>query len=263
MEKRLTDNMADVQLLRPETPLGIDRVGVRGLKRQIWLKDRVNGRQLCLATVDLGVDLRPDFKGTHMSRLVEALDQWNEELDFSSVAQLLRRLQKSLSAEKAWARFCFSYLLRKNAPAGGGSAIMAYECSITSELSTAGQTFLLGLEVPVMTVCPCSKAISREGAHSQRALVRMKVRISRFVWLEEFIIMAENSASSGVYPLLKRVDEKFVTESAFSKPLFVEDVARALAWALSRHPDVLWHEVEVESMESIHNHNAFAYISSK
>lgn len=262
MKNICSKNLADVQSMQPETPIQIDCTGVRGLKRHILLRDKTNGEQLTVATVDLGVDLAPALKGTHMSRLVQTLNIWNEKLDYQSLAKLLGDLKERLQARRAWAAFKFTYLIKKHAPTGSGAGIMGYECSITSELSESGQTFLLGLEVPVMTVCPCSKAISEEGAHSQRALIKMRIRIVNFVWLEDFIELAEQSASSAVYPFLKRPDEKFVTENAFARPVFVEDVARTVAANLARHPDILWYDVDVESMESIHNHNAFARICS-
>lgn len=259
----ISSALPDVQSLPPEVTLPIDRVGVRGLRVPLTLRDRTSGTQTCVAVADLGVDLPASRKGTHMSRLVEALDNWHEELGCQSMRHLLQNMCERLEANRAWARFSFPYLIRKASPFCKGSALLAYDCSITGELREDGQSFLLGLEVPVMTVCPCSKAISREGAHSQRAMVRMQVRIVNFAWLEEFIELAEGSASSSVYTLLKRNDEKFVTEQAFSKPAFVEDVARRVAQQLASHPSALAYEVEVESMESIHNHNAFAYIAHK
>lgn len=252
--------LSDVQGLAPDTPLNIDCVGIAGLRCPLRLRDRKNGNQVTIAQVDLGVNLPATYKGTHMSRLVEALEDWDEQLSYQTMCKLLTSMLKRLEAAKAWARFTFPYLVRKDSPTGGGAAVMAYDCAITGELSNKEQSFLLNIAVPVMTVCPCSKAISNEGAHSQRALIKMKIRIINFVWLEEFIDIAESSASSAVYPLLKRKDEKFVTEQAFARPVFVEDVVRKVAAQLNGHPDVLWFEVEVESMESIHNHNAFARI---
>lgn len=252
--------LADVQESPPEIAMEIDCVGIRGLRFPLTLRDRARGTQTCLARADLGVDLSASHKGTHMSRLAESLEAWHGILGCQSMRILLEGMRTNLGAKRAWASFSFSYLMRKNAPQGGPSSNMVYECSITGELDGATQSFLLGLEIPVMTVCPCSKAISREGAHSQRALVRMKIRIKEFVWLEDFIEMAENSASAPLHTILKRPDEKFVTELAFSRPAFVEDVARQTAARLCAHPAPLWFEVEVESMESIHNHNAFARI---
>lgn len=252
--------MEDVQNRAPEVALDIDRVGVRGLRLPLRVRDRAGGTQSTVASADLGVELDSARKGTHMSRLVEALEDWDEGLDLQSVRRLLASVRRRLDARRAWVRFAFPYFVRKSAPARGDAAPLAYDCAVTSELDDSGQTFLLDLAVPVMTVCPCSKAISREGAHSQRALVRIRARISGFVWLEELIELAEAAGSSAVYTLLKREDEKFVTEQAFARPAFVEDVVRATASALEQHPRVTGFTVEVESMESIHNHNAFARI---
>lgn len=252
--------MEDVQNRTPEVALDIDRVGVRGLRLPLRVRDRSDGTQTTVASADLGVDLGSARKGTHMSRLVEALEDWGESLDRQSVRRLLESVRQRLGARRAWVRFSFPYFVRKSAPARGDAAPLAYDCAVTSELDDSGQTFWLDLAVPVMTVCPCSKAISSEGAHSQRALVRIGARISGFVWLEEIIDLAEAAGSSAVYTLLKREDEKFVTEQAFARPAFVEDVVRATASALEVHPRVTGFTVEVESMESIHNHNAFARI---
>ena len=228
--------MEDVQSHAPQVALNIDRVGVRDLHLPLLVRDRSRGSQQTVAKVDLGVDLPSSFKGTHMSRFVEALEAWNDEISYRSVRRLLLTIKERLGARRA------------------------YACRLTGELDDSGQSFLLEADVPVMTVCPCSKAISREGAHSQRAMVRMRLRMKAFSWLEDFIDIAEASASSAVYTLLKREDEKFVTENAFAHPTFVEDVVRNVAQRLLEHGQVERFSVEVESMESIHNHNAFARI---
>lgn len=253
--------LADIQAETPRFALELSRVGVAGLCFPLRLRDRAQGIQTVTSTAALAVNLDGSRRGTHMSRFVEVLDTWQEELGCQSVRRLLASLRERLDSECAWAEFQFSYLMRKAAPATSALAGMAYKCQVTAELADT-LAFTLGLQVPVMTVCPCSQAISREGAHSQRALVNLKIHIEHFVWLEEFIELAEQAGSSPVYPLLKREDEKFVTESAFARPAFVEDVARNVATGLLRLPQVLAFEVKVESMESIHNHNAFACISS-
>lgn len=252
--------MEDVQKQAPSVPLNIDRVGVRGLEVPIRVRDRATGSQQTVAHVDLGVDLPSAFKGTHMSRFIEALEEWNEEISYQSVRLLLDSVKNRLGAKRSFVHFSFPYFINKKSPASGSTSLLSYACTLTGELDENGQTFLLGLKVPVMTVCPCSKAISDEGAHSQRAIISMKIRMHGFSWLEEFIEMAEASGSSAVYSLLKRQDEKHVTEHAFAQPVFVEDVVRNVAARLSSHPHVAWFSVEVESMESIHNHNAFACI---
>ncbi|GFH63420.1 MAG: GTP cyclohydrolase [Candidatus Desulfovibrio kirbyi] len=252
--------MEDVQNHAPKVAVDIDRVGVRELRLPLLVRDRAQGSQQTVASVDLGVDLPSAFKGTHMSRFVEALKDWSGEISFQSVRGLLQNVKMRLGAQRAYARFSFPYFINKAAPVSGHKSAVSYQCRLTGELDNAGQSFLLEVDVPVMTVCPCSKAISNEGAHSQRALARMSVRMTSFSWLEEFIEIAEEAGSSAVYTLLKRNDEKYVTEHAFARPVFVEDVVRAVAQRLSTRDDVEGFSVEVESMESIHNHNAFARI---
>lgn len=255
-------NLADIQKQAPAFAIALERVGISGLRFPLRLADRTRGIQTVIAEAALAVDLPPHERGTHMSRFVEVLDAWQEELGCQSMRRLLETLRKRLRSDRAWADFRFLYMMRKNAPAGGGSAGMGYKCAVSAELATR-LSYTINIEVPVLTVCPCSLAISEQGAHSQRAIVKMTARISRFVWLEEFIEIAECSASAPVFPLLKRADEKFVTEMAFSRPAFVEDVARATAAGLERHQRVESFSVEVESMESIHNHNAFARVESR
>ena len=257
-----TSAMADVQNGPACVPLSIDTVGVKGLKLPLLVSDRARGSQHTTGLVDLGVDLPAEFKGTHMSRFVEALEGWNEELSFKTLKTLLEDIKTRLMARKAYARFSFPYFIRKAAPVSGASGLMPYDCCIIGELTDeepgGKPEMLLEVTVPVMTVCPCSKAISDEGAHSQRAEIRFSLRMNAFFWIEECVDMAERAGSSPVYPVLKREDEKYVTETAFAKPMFVEDVVREVARQLEEHPVITSYEVEVESFESIHGHNAFA-----
>jgi len=259
----LVDSMEDVQSGPAQVAVPIDRVGVRGVTLPLIVRDRAQGRQHTVAEADLGVELPADFKGTHMSRFVEVLENFNEELDYPSLKGLLESIKLRLEARKAYVLLRFPYFMRKAAPATGSSGLVRYDCRLTGELAEGKPEFLLEVDVPVMTVCPCSKAISDEGAHSQRAIVSMAIRMIGFSWIEEFVEIAESSASSPVYTLLKREDEKYVTEDAFAHPAFVEDVVRAVADKLSRHPHVQWFRVEVESQESIHAHNAFARIERR
>lgn len=252
--------MEDVQSGPALVPLRIDRVGVKELHLPIVVRDRAQGRQHTVAAVDMGVELPSAFKGTHMSRFVEALEDWSEELSYQSVKRLLADVKERLGARRAYVHFKFPYFLRKAAPASGSPGLVCYHCRLTGELGEEKPELMLEVDVPVMTVCPCSKAISDEGAHSQRTMVRLAVRMTAFSWLEEFIEIAESAGSSPVYTLLKREDEKYVTEHAFAHPTFVEDVVRSAAQKLVEHPQVSWFRVEVESLESIHCHNAFACI---
>lgn len=253
--------MADVQNGPAGVPLSIDTVGVKNLKLPIMVSDRARGAQHTVALVDLGVNLPGHFKGTHMSRFVEALEGWNEELGFKAMRALLEDIKTRLDARKAYARFSFPYFIRKNAPMSRASGLMAYECTMTGELESGKPEISLEVAVPVMTVCPCSKAISCEGAHSQRTEIRISVRMNAFCWIEDLVAMGEKAGSSPVYPLLKREDEKYVTEHAFAAPMFVEDVVRETARQLDEHPMITAYSVEVESQESIHGHNAFARMS--
>ncbi len=255
--------LEDVQSHSASVALPIDNVGVKGLQVPLCVRDKEHGQQHTVALIDLSVSLPAAFKGTHMSRFVEALENWSETLDYHSMLALLETVKKNLQAKKARVVFRFPYFIRKEAPASKRRGIVPYNCEVIGELELGAKPLLwLYLEVPVMTVCPCSKAISDEGAHSQRAYVRMKIRHGGFAWIEDFVQIAEAAASSPVYALLKREDEKWVTEKAFENPTFVEDVVRNVAKALQSHEQVDAFCVEVESMESIHAHNAFASIES-
>ncbi|THB70109.1 MAG: GTP cyclohydrolase I FolE2 [Desulfovibrio sp.] len=254
--------MQDVQSSPSQVAMGIDRVGVRGLKLPVRVRDRAKGVQHTVAEVDLSVDLPAEFKGTHMSRFVEALENWSEDLDHQSMTTLLRDVRTRLQARRSHLLFTFPYFMEKQAPATGSPGLLSYDCRVSGELEHGQDqpNYELSVETPVMTVCPCSLAICDGGAHSQRAAVRISCRFTGLVWLEDLIAIAEGCASSPVYTLLKREDEKAVTETAFANPTFVEDAVRNAAAALAEHPQMTWFRVEVESFESIHNHNAFAAI---
>lgn len=252
--------MEDIQNTAAKVAMPIDRVGVRGLTLPLVVRDRKAGLQHTMAQVELSVDLPAHFKGTHMSRFIEALGDWSEGLDYNGFKNLLADITIRLEARRAHAKFLFPFCLRKSSPVSKKMAIMSYDCSVEGELENGELVFILGVKVPVMTVCPCSKAISNEGAHSQRAIVSIQTKSKGFVWIEDLIEIAEESGSSPVYSLLKREDEKLVTEQSFSNPTFVEDVVRNVADGLEKLPKVVWYKVDVESFESIHNHCAFASI---
>ncbi|MDR1489015.1 MAG: GTP cyclohydrolase FolE2 [Desulfovibrio sp.] len=255
--------MEDVQNTPAEVAMPIDSVGVRNLSLPISVSRREGGAQSTVALVELGVDLPAHFKGTHMSRFIEVLERRQEDLSYKTVRGLLENILERLDARKARVTFEFIFFMPRPSPVSKSTALQSYRCKITGELSRAGENrldFILEVIVPVMTVCPCSKAISSEGAHSQRTEIRLTLYLKNFCWLEEFIEIAETSGSSPVYPLLKRDDEKFVTEQAFANPCFVEDVVRNIAEKLENHQHISRFTAEVESFESIHAHNAFARI---
>lgn len=262
--------LADVQSQKPALPIRINRVGIRDLSMPVIVRQRDSSEgQRTIAKLSLSVDLPAEENGTHMSRFVNKLQSLaceSQGIDYSVLLNLLQETSRSLNAQKAQFSMAFPFFLSRKAPVSEIAATVAYQCRLEGEIDIrssrkdAFSPFSLSVTVPVMTVCPCSKAISAEGAHSQRANVNILARIKGYVWLEEMIELAEKSGSSPVYSLLKRPDEKFVTEQAFANPCFVEDVARNVANALSAHPKVEAFSVEVESFESIHAHNAFAYI---
>ncbi len=238
----------------------INRVGVSSLRLPLLVRDRVQGRQSTVAQVDISVDLPAEFKGTHMSRFIEVLSGWSGVLDYNSFKRLLGEIREKLQARRSHLEFRFPYFLEQRSPASGSTALMDYTCSVSGEMEGEQMIMTLGVEVPIMTVCPCSLAICNEGAHSQRAVIRMQTRFEGLLWLEELIDIGERSGSSPVYSLLKREDEKFVTEQGFQNAYFVEDVVRNVAQRLLDHELVRWFRVEVESFESIHNHSAYACI---
>lgn len=259
-------HLADIQNSPAPISLNIDRVGIRRFRTPVIVRDRVKGHCHTVAEVDMGVDLPGEFKGTHMSRFVEALEDWRqnggEVLEYRSIKRLLEQIRGKLHARDAFADFCFPYFRSKKAPATGITAVMSYDCRLSAALTEGSSAPVLELTVtvPVTTVCPCSKAISSAGAHGQRADIRMTIRMRRFEWMEDFIDIAESSGSAPLYSLLKREDEKVVTEQAYAHAYFVEDVVRNVADRLSRIENVTRFRVEVESYESIHEHNAYACI---
>jgi GTP cyclohydrolase I len=254
--------MQDVQNSPSMVPLPIDRVGVKNFRYPLIVRNKNEGRQHTVAQVDLNVDLPGTFKGTHMSRFIEALQEWSGILDYQSFKQLLADVQNRLQARRSHLSFRFPFFMENFAPVTRSKALMDYQCSFYGELEADKPTMYLGVEVPVMTVCPCSLAISEQGAHSQRAMVKITARFEGMLWLEELIAIGQESASFPVHALLKREDEKYVTEHSFSNPTFVEDVVRNAGFKLQDHELIKWFRVEVESFESIHNHSAYACIES-
>ena len=251
--------MRDIQNQGDNRNIPIDQVGVKDLSYPIVLLDRENESQQTVASINMYVDLPHEFRGTHMSRFVEILNQHHHKLRIDTIGDVLHKMKDHLKAEEAHIEMFFPYFLEKKAPVSKATSMMEYQCSFTGKLSDY-EDFVLGVKVPVNTLCPCSKEISRHGAHNQRSIVSIKIRYRELVWIEELIEMAENAASSPVYSLLKREDEKYVTEKAYNNPKFVEDIVRNLALVLNQDDRVYWYKVESENYESIHNHSAYALI---
>lgn len=249
---------------RRKVPL--QRVGVKRVELPFRIKAMENGYQTVLASVDLSVDLPHYFKGTHMSRFIEILEEWrNSPVSGPEVRVILEQTKTLLKAEMAHADIRFRYFIEKEAPVSGLKSILGYASIFRGMLDSGGLDFQLLVDVPITTVCPCSQEISEVGAHNQRALIRSGVRFvpGTFVWIEELVAMLEKQGSAEIYPLLKREDEKYVTEHAFRNPKFVEDVVRDCVLALREDARIRWFEVECEAEESIHSHNAFAYNTEK
>ncbi len=250
----------DTQSQRDARGIPIDRVGVRGLKFPLKIRDRDQAEQSTVAVVSLAVDLPHHFKGTHMSRFVEVLHAHGHTLTVADIAGMPRELLARLHADKAHVEFRFPWFRSKKAPSTGAEGLMDY--GIVFEVNAEGEKvdFVVTVEVAVTTLCPCSKAISARGAHNQRGMVTLSVRFTKPVWIEELIELVEQSASSELYSVLKRPDEKAVTERAYDNPVFVEDLVRNVASRAKKHPQITWFRVEAENFESIHNHNAYALI---
>ena len=254
--------MKDVQNQRDPRKIPIDRVGVKNLRYPITVLDRDNDIQHTVGSISMFVNLPHRFRGTHMSRFVEILNEHHRELHIDQIGGILKKMKERLNAQEAHMDVVFPYFIEKPAPVSGARSLMEYVCTYRGTFGKR-EDVVLGVDVPVTTLCPCSKALARRGAHNQRSVVRIRVRYRSFVWIEELVEIAERSASCPVYALLKRRDEKAVTERAYERPRFVEDVVRGVALKLNADPRITWYSVESENFESIHNHNAYAGVERK
>ena len=253
--------IADVQSTPDTRRLAIDRVGIKSIRHPARIKERDGGVQHTVAHFNMYVGLPHHFKGTHMSRFVEILNAHEREISPDTFRLMLREMVKKLEAESGHIEMSFPYFVAKKAPVSGVSSMMDYEVTFVGEIVDGKEVFTLKVLVPVTSLCPCSKKISERGAHNQRSHVTIAARINTFVWIEELVDLAENEASCQLYGLLKRPDEKFVTENAYDNPKFVEDMVRDIAARLNADPRVTGYVVESENFESIHNHSAYAMIA--
>jgi GTP cyclohydrolase I len=256
--------LTDTQNERDDRNLAIDRVGVKSLRFPVEVREKNGAVQRTVATVALAVDLPHHYKGTHMSRFVEVLNSHGTCLDVRSMAALPKELLDRLEAQRAHVEFQFPFFRSKAAPVTGKQGLMDCEVRFEVEAEKGGEVdFVLTVMVPVTTLCPCSKAISARGAHNQRGIVTYSIRFAEAVWIEDAVELVERSASSELYSLLKRPDEKAVTERAYDHPVFVEDLVRNVASRSNAHKTITWYRVEAENFESIHNHNAYAVIEKR
>ncbi|MDH7483417.1 MAG: GTP cyclohydrolase FolE2 [Spirochaetales bacterium] len=252
--------MIDVQSQLDERKIPIQKVGVKGVRYPITLLDKTEKLQHTTAVVNLFADLPHHFKGTHMSRFIEVFEEFRHDVSMPNVLRMLRKIRAELEADTAYADMHFPYFVKKSAPVTGQVSVMSYDCVYEASCSAKSHRFVAGVTVPVQTVCPCSKAISDGGAHNQRGLVTLRVSLGPFFWFEDLIRIVEESGSSEIFTLLKREDEKFVTEKAYAHPRFVEDVVREVYQKVDALGIFPWFSVEAENFESIHNHSAYAYV---
>jgi GTP cyclohydrolase I len=252
--------MDDVQARRDSRRIPINKVGVKDIYHPVRVRDRSAGEQHTVANFNMYVALPHDFKGTHMSRFVEVLHQHEREISVESFRQMLKEMTARLDASTGHIEMNFPYFVTKTAPVSGVPSLMNYEATLIGEIRDGREETWIRVAVPVTSLCPCSKKISERGAHNQRSHITIRARVSAHMWIEELIDIAEQEASSELFAVLKRPDEKHVTERAYDNPKFVEDIVRDVAVRLNAEDRVLAYVVEAENFESIHNHSAYALI---
>jgi GTP cyclohydrolase IB len=253
-------SIEDVQGRADSRRIPINKVGIKDVFHPVRVKDRSSGEQHTIANFNMYVALPHNFKGTHMSRFVEVLHRNEREISVESFRDILVEMTEKLDAESGHIEMDFPYFVMKKAPASGVESLMDYKASLIGELHEGKPELWLKVVVAATSLCPCSKSISKYGAHNQRSHITIKARVQGHMWLEELIDIAESEASCEVYGILKRADEKYVTEHAYDNPKFVEDIVRDVAVRLNKEERVRAYVVEAENFESIHNHSAYALI---
>ncbi len=260
MKSRDLYNIPDVQATPDSRKLAIDKVGIKSIRHPMKIQERSGNVQHTIAMFNMYVGLPHHFKGTHMSRFVEILSAHEREITVETFQVMLREMVEKLEAEEGHIEMAFPYFIEKAAPVSGVKSLMDYEVTFIGEIRGKNQSFTLKVLVPVTSLCPCSKKISARGAHNQRSHVTVSAQLNDFVWIEEIVDLVEKQASSELYGLLKRPDEKHVTERAYDNPKFVEDMVRDVAAVLNLDERIDAYVVESENFESIHNHSAYALI---
>jgi GTP cyclohydrolase I len=258
-KKPTLSSIEDVQGRADTRRIPINKVGIKDIFHPVKVKDRARGEQHTVANFNMYVNLPHDFKGTHMSRFVEILHR-EREISVDSFGKMLEDMTDLLDATAGHIEMTFPYFVMKKAPVSGVESLMNYQATIFGERRDRETDVWLKVVVPTTSLCPCSKKISDYGAHNQRSHITLTAKLNEHMWLEELIDIAEREASCEVYGILKRPDEKFVTERAYDNPKFVEDTVRDVAVALNKDPRVRAYMVEAENFESIHNHSAYAMI---
>lgn len=255
-------SIEDVQNLPDIRQLAIDKVGIKAIRHPVKVKDKTGGAQHTVATFNMYVHLPHNFKGTHMSRFIEIINANEREISVENFQMILNEMANRLEAKSGHIEMTFPYFINKSAPVSGVKSLLDYEVTFIGEVNNGQHDIQVKVLIPVTSLCPCSKKISAYGAHNQRSHVTVTLALKEFMWIEDMIAMVEAQASSELYGLLKRPDEKYVTERAYDNPKFVEDMVRDIATAFNKEPRIRNYIVECENFESIHNHSAYACISS-
>jgi len=258
----ITDKIEDVQNTPDKRHLDIDKVGIKSIRHPISVKDKTGGDQATIAMFDMYVHLPHNFKGTHMSRFVEILNENERIISVKNFEKILRDMLERLESKAGDVEMTFPYFVNKKAPISGVESLLDYEVTFIGSIKDNKFVNQIKVVIPVTSLCPCSKKISDYGAHNQRSHVTVTVETNDFVWIEDVIELVEKNASSELYGLLKRPDEKYVTEKAYDNPKFVEDMVRDIATDLNLNDKITSYIVESENFESIHNHSAYAMIQS-
>ncbi len=262
MNTTISSSIADVQSSPDTRQIAIDKVGIKNIRHPVRIGERTGGEQHTIASFNMYVNLPHNFKGTHMSRFVEILNRHEREITLNSYRDMLGEMVETLEAEAGHIEMTFPFFINKTAPVSGVQSLMDYDVTFIGEIKAGEPIMWLKVVVPVTSLCPCSKEISNYGAHNQRSHVTVTLRTASFMWIEEVIELVEREASCELYGLLKRPDEKFVTERAYENPKFVEDMVRDVAARLNSDDRVAAYVVESENFESIHNHSAYALIQT-
>ena len=256
--------MIDMQKQRDYRNIPIDKVGIKELRYPITVLDKRNGMQSTVARINMYVDLPHQAKGTHMSRFVQMLHTFRSQVSLESITHILEDMKKTLEARSSHIEITFPYFVEKLSPVTASKGLMDYTCTILGSsyptVSEKKSDLMVKVGVPITSVCPCSREISEYGAHNQRGEVLVSTRFRKFIWIEDIIELVEKAASCDVFSVLKRQDEKFVTEHGYENPKFVEDLVRDVAKELIADENITWFSVSAENFESIHNHSAYAYI---
>jgi len=260
MNQSADANIPDVQGRADKRKIAINKVGIKDIRHPVVVKDRSDGQQHTVATFNMYVFLPHHFKGTHMSRFVKILNDHEKEISTKSFNEMLSEMSEMLEADSGYIEMNFPFFVNKKAPISGVESLMDYDVSLIGEINNGKTQTRVKIQVPVTSLCPCSKSISDYGAHNQRSHVTVNVKTDGFIWIEELIELVEKQASCELYGLLKRPDEKFVTERAYDNPKFVEDMVRDVARKLNEDKRIRSYVLESENFESIHNHSAYALI---